>query len=111
MSVPALSPAGTMSPDDRMQNSKSSAESEARHSQIPCSSPSCPSLAAPTSPRALAVPREDTEVQCQCFPQVHLGFSVPARLGRIQHSSAPPKHCHYDVYACVRTGDPKVLHR
>jgi hypothetical protein len=28
MSVPALSPAGTMPPDDRMQNSKSSAESE-----------------------------------------------------------------------------------
>lgn len=21
------------------------------------------------------------------------------------------KHYHYDVYACVRTGDPKVLHR
>jgi hypothetical protein len=35
----------------------------------------------------------------QCFTQVRHGFSVPARLGRIRHSSAPPKVRHLSFLA------------
>jgi hypothetical protein len=55
------------------------------------------------------VPREDTEVQCQCFYSSAPRIIEPAaRLGRIQHSSAPPKVCHL---SCLAPSPPVLVFR